>query len=134
MCLVSLGFREHTLISTHMEFVLIVTGAATASMLAQFIAPLQVLRLTYGEAPADAVSVALARHWGLLLFCIGVLLIYAAFHPVVRGPIVILAAVEKVGFVACVLGTSLRKRPVVAVLAAGDALMVVIYGLYLAGL
>jgi hypothetical protein len=45
------------------------------------------------------------------------LLIYAVFHPPVRDSTVIFAAVEKVGFVACVLGTSLRKRPVAAAMA-----------------
>jgi hypothetical protein len=75
-----------------------------------------------------------ARHWGLLLFCVGALLIYAGFHPAVRKPAVVLASVEKAGFVACVFGTSLRRRPAVAMMAAADAVMVLLYGLYLSGL
>src|SRR5262249_36134606 len=69
------------MIAMHIELILIVTGVATATMLIQFFAPLPVLRLIYGEAPTDGVTVALARHWGLLIFCVGVLLIYAAFSP-----------------------------------------------------
>ena len=51
-----------------------------------------------------------------------------------REAAVVLASVEKVGFVACVFGTSLRQRPIVAIMAAGDAFMVLIYVLYLVGL
>jgi hypothetical protein len=56
------------------------------------------------------------------------------FHPPLRAPAVVLASVEKVGFVACVLCTSLRKRAMVAIMAAADAFMVLIYALYLVGL
>ena len=121
------------MIGTHIEFILIITGAATAIMLGQFVAPSQVLRIIYGEAPTDAVSVALARHWGLLIFCVGVLLIYAAFHPPVRYPTIVFAVTEKVGLGACVLGTSLRRHTVAAVIAAADLLMALVYVLYLAG-
>ena len=74
------------MITTHIELILIVTGAATATMLSQFFAPLPVLRLIFGEAPIDVVSVTLARHWGLLIFCAGALLIYAAFYPRFASP------------------------------------------------
>ena len=122
------------MIAAHIELILLVTGGATAIAVAQLIAPLQLLRLTYGEAPVDPVSVALARHWGLLIFCVGVLLIYAAFHPPIRVPIMVFAMIEKVGFAACVLGTSLRRRRAAAAMAAADLLMAVVYGLYFAGL
>src|SRR5262249_50841394 len=103
-------------------------------MRVQFVAPSWILRHAFREVPSGAVSIALARHWGLLLFCIGALLIYAGFRPAVRKPAVLLASIEKAGFVACVLGTSLRHPPVVALLAIADAFMLLIYGLYLSGL
>lgn len=58
----------------------------------------------------DAASLALTRHWGLLVFLIGALLIYAAFHPGVRDPVVFIAAVEKIALGVIVLGTSLRRH------------------------
>jgi len=76
---------------------------------------------------------ALARHWGLLLFCVGALLVYSAFHFPLRVPAVVLALIEKAGFVACVFGTSLRQRPMALIMAAGDAVMVLVYALYLVG-
>lgn len=122
------------MIAAHIELILVVTGAATAIAVGQLIAPLRFLRLTYGEAPVDPVSVALARHWGLLIFCVGALLICAAFRPAIRVPIMVFAMIEKLGFAACILGTSLRKRRGAAAMAAADLLMAVVYGLYFAGL
>ena len=86
------------MIAAHIEQILIVTGAATALAVAQFVAPPQVLRLTYGQAPSDAASLMLARHWGLLIGCIGILLIYSAFYTPVRVPVMVFAVIEKVAF------------------------------------
>ena len=121
------------MITSNIELILIVTGVLTGSMVVQFVAPSWVARHTFGEAPSGAASIALARHWGLLLFCVGALLVYSAFHPAVREPAVVLASVEKAGFVACVFGTSLRKRPIISMMAAADALMTLVYVLYLLG-
>ena len=121
------------MIAAHIELILIVTGSATATMLTQFFAPLPVLRLIYGEAPTDRISVALARHWGLLIFCVGALLIYAAFYPSVRAPILVFAIIEKIGLGVCMLGTSLPGQGIAAVLAAADLLMALVYVLYLSG-
>jgi len=121
------------MIGAHIELILIVTGALTAIVLLQFVAPAQVLRVTYGEAPTDEVSIALARHWGLLVFLVGALLIYAAFHASVRSPAMVVAAIEKAALGLGVFGTSLRTHPVVAAIAAGDSLIALVYVLYLAG-
>jgi hypothetical protein len=83
------------MIGRHIEIILIVTGATTAMALAQFIAPASVSRIIYGAAPTEVVGIALVRHWGLLVFLVGVLLIYAAFHPALREPATVVAAVEK---------------------------------------
>jgi hypothetical protein len=56
------------MIGTHIELILIVTGALTAVVaLLQFIVPVPMLRVIYGKAPLDEVSLFLARHWGLLV-------------------------------------------------------------------
>ena len=44
------------MIAAHIEPILIVTGAMTAIALIQFIAPLPILRMIFGEAPTDAIS------------------------------------------------------------------------------
>jgi hypothetical protein len=65
------------MIANHIQLILIVTGAFTAIAFGQFFAPAKLLRLIYGQTQADAASVMLARHWGLLVGCVGFLLIYA---------------------------------------------------------
>jgi hypothetical protein len=122
------------MISGHIELILVVTGAVTAVALFQFIAPAPVLSMMYGEAPTDKVGLAVARHWGLLTFLIGALLIYAAFHSSVRGPVMVAAVIEKAALGLGIFGTSLRSHPAAASAAAGDSLIALIYVLYLAGL
>jgi hypothetical protein len=122
------------MIGAHIELILIVTGAITAIALLQLIAPVSVLRMIYGEAPTDEVGLAVARHWGLLIFLVGALLVYSAFHPSVRGPAMVVAVIEKAAVGLGVLGTSLRRHRVAAAIAAGDSLIALVYVLYLAGL
>ena len=76
---------------------------------------------------------AVARHWGLLTFLIGALLIYAAFHPLVRGPVMVVGVIEKAALGLGIFGTSLRSHPAAALAAAGDSLIALVYVLYLAG-
>ena len=121
------------MIAAHIEPILIVTGTVTAFTLIQLIAPLRILRTIFGETPTDAISLGLARHWGLVIFCVGVLLIYAAFHPAVRDPAMVFAAAEKATLGAGVLGTSLRRHVIAAAIAAGDSLIALVYIAYLAG-
>jgi len=121
------------MIGMHIELILIVTGALTAVALVQFFAPGPMLRMIFGEAPRDLPGLALARHWGLLIFLVGALLIYAAFHPPVRGPAVLLAAIEKIALGVGVLVTPLRRRPLAEAIAVGDSFIALVYVLYLAG-
>jgi hypothetical protein len=121
------------MIGAHIELILVVTGAITAIAVLQFIAPAPVLGIIYGKAPTDEVGLAVARHWGLLVFLVGALLIYAAFHPQVRSPVMLVAVIEKAALALGVFGTSLRTHPAAAAIAAGDSLIALIYVLYLAG-
>ena len=121
------------MIGAHIELILIVTGAVTATALLQFIAAAPVLRMIFGEAPTDKVGLAVARHWGLLTFLIGALLIYAAFHSSVRVPVMVVAVIEKAALALGIFSSSLRSHPVAASAAAGDSLIAIIYIFYLAG-
>jgi hypothetical protein len=121
------------MVGAHIELILVVPGAITAIALLQFIAPAPVLRMIYGEAPTDKVGLAVARHWGLLAFLVGALLIYAAFYPPIRDPVMVVAIIEKAALGLGVFGTSLRLHPAAAAAAAGDSVIALIYVLYLAG-
>jgi hypothetical protein len=121
-------------IGANIQPILIVTGAITASMLLQYVAPQPVLRLVYGaDAPTEPVALLLARQWGLLVFCIGALLIYAAFHAEMRAPVMVAAVVEKVALAVALLSPAMRNRGMARMVALGDLAMALIYVLYLVG-
>jgi len=120
------------MIGAHIESILVTTGVLTAMALIMFFAPVPGLRGICGAAaPTDAISIALARHWGLLIFCVGAFIVYAAYHPAVRAPAMVFAAVEKIALGVGVLCTSLCAHRVAAIIAVGDTLIALIYVFYL---
>jgi hypothetical protein len=114
------------------DWVLLVTGLATASALVLFLAPVAATNLLFGQAPADAPGRVIVRHWGLLVGLVGALLVYAAYHAEIRVPTLCVAVVEKVAFALGVILSPLRRRPSVFAVALADAGMAAVYLWYLA--
>src|SRR5262249_61443475 len=106
-------------------------GLAIAGVLVMFVAPVPVMKLLFGKAPSDVLSLFIARHWGLLVCLVGALLIYAAYHAEVRVPTLIVAIVEKVVLVLGLLISPLRRRPTVLAMALADAGMSAVCVMYL---
>lgn len=106
---------------------LVVTGAITASVVVVAILPQTALRLVFGAGRVDALTVLIARHWGLLVALVGGLLIYAAYNPEVRTPVMIAAIVEKFAIGLLVLGSTFRNKPGAALVAGADAAMALLY-------
>ena len=122
------------MLAAHIELILLITGVATAGVLVVFVAPVPVMKVLFGQAPSDALSLFIARHWGLLVSLVGALLIYAAYHAEVRVPTLIVAIVEKVALVLGALISRFRQRPTVLAMARADAGMSAVYVMYLTGL
>ena len=112
--------------------ILIVTGALTLLALAALVAPVAVLRAVFGDAAPDGVTRAITRHWGLLVALFGALLVYAGYHPELRAPVMVAAAVEKLG-VGAIFGLSLPRRPLLLAIVAGDVIMAILYLVILGG-
>jgi len=111
-------------VSAHVGTVLLLVGVYTLLALPQLLAPrLALARLTFGVQTDDAFTLLLARHWALLAALLGGLLVYAAFHPAVQGPALLLGAVEKLGLSALVFLGRWKRTPAASRLAAVDALM-----------
>jgi hypothetical protein len=113
--------------------ILLITGLATAGALVVFLAPATMMKMLFGQAHSDALSL-LARHWGLLVSLVGALLIYAAYHAEVRVPAMVVAIAEKVPFVLTLFMSPFRGRPAVLLMALADAGMAAVYLVCLAGL
>ena len=119
------------MIDKHFSKILIVTGLITMLPIVMFFFPWAMLNL-FGLNVGREAGVPFTKHWGLLAFCFGALLVYSAKHVELRRPIVIAAAIEKIGL--CVIiamawnEPSLQAlRPILFV----DGLIVLIYGVWL---
>jgi len=122
------------MIERHIKLILLITGIITGSMIAAFFAPAIVLNQLFAEPPSDAVSLAITRHWGLLVFCFGGLLVWSAYRPEIRKPVLVFTIVEKVALVLGILLLPLPLKSGAYVAAGTDATFSIIYLLYLAGL
>jgi len=113
------------------KLILYVSGIVTMMPGLQFLAPTLFLEAS-GMQVGDATGLFFVRHWGLLVFCLGALLVYAAWRADIRRPVMFAAAGEKFGLVAVVL-TSWGDPALKGLhLAAGfDAACVVLYMVYL---
>ena len=123
------------LIADHIAPILTVTGIVTGLVVLQFFFPQKVLKLLSKIEMRDEAGIFFARHWGLLAFSMGGLLVYAADHPELRAPVMLFAAIEKAGLVGFVILHA--KRPYTQGLrlaAVFDGLCVLMYAAYLAGL
>ena len=119
------------MIDKHFSKILIVTGLITMLPIVMFFFPWAMLNL-FGLNVGREAGVPFTKHWGLLAFCFGALLVYSAKHVELRRPIVIAAAIEKIGL--CVIiamawnEPSLQAlRPILFV----DGIIVLIYGVWL---
>ena len=122
------------MLAAQIEWILLVTGLATAGALVLCLAPVATMKMLFGQAPSDALSILIVRHWGLLVCLVGALLIYAAYHAEIRVPTLIVAIAEKAAFALGVYVSPFRRRPTVLVMALADASMAAMYLMYLTGL
>ena len=119
------------MLAAQIELILVLTGRATASARVLVLSPVTMMRMLFGQAPSDALSILIVRHWGLLVGLVGTLLIYAAYHAEIRVPMLIVAIVEKAAFALGVFFSPFHRRPTVFVMALADAGMAAVYLIYL---
>jgi hypothetical protein len=122
------------MLTAQIELILWITGLATTGALLLFLAPGPMMKALFGQVPGDVLSLFIARHWGLLVGLVGVLLIYAAYRAEVRVPVLVVAIAEKAVFALGMFLSPLRRRPAVFVMALADTGMAAVYLIYLIGL
>jgi hypothetical protein len=122
---------EPAMIAKHFAKILYVCGVITLLPIALFFMPWPVFSAT-GMMMTSNTGILFAKHWGLMAACFGGLLIYAGMHPEVRRPIVIAAAIEKLGLcVIIAVGWNDRGYEPFHSTLFVDGLMVILFGLYL---
>jgi hypothetical protein len=122
------------MVAAQIELILLLTGVATAGAVVVSLAPVVMMKIVFGQAPSDLLSLLIVRHWGLLVGLLGALLIYAAYHAEVRIPTLIVAIVEKAAIALGVFISPFRRRPEAFVVALADSGMATVYLMYLIGL
>jgi hypothetical protein len=78
--------------------ILYITGIITMLPVLQFILPHFMLQ-QQGLSAGNDTGLLFAQHWGLLVFCIGGLIVYAANNPTFRTPVLVVAIIEKLGLI-----------------------------------
>jgi len=117
----------------NIQWILIVCGAATRSMLVIALAPRFAARFIFGEELATPSSLLIARNWGAMIFVSGLLLIASAGHPDFRLPIMLNAIAGKLGFTLLVFAGGKRylAKPAFP-MAIADLAIVLLFVVYLA--
>ena len=119
-------------IVVNMNWLLIVCGVLTASMLLPMIAPRFAFNNMFGEVADGPLGELLMRNWGQMIFATGLLLIYAAYYEDTRLPILMFAACTKLTFAVLVLSHHERyARKLAMLVAVGDLGMVGLFAWYL---
>lgn len=119
-------------IVANMKWIMMVSGILTSTMIYAAIAPEAAMESTFGEPLKDPVAQIVIRNWGALIAIVGGMLLYGAFVPSSRSPILVIAGASKVVFIGLVLSHGsryLRYQAGTAVVI--DSLMVVLFAWYL---
>ncbi|MDR3495666.1 MAG: hypothetical protein P4L82_13800 [Ancalomicrobiaceae bacterium] len=119
-------------IADHIRTVLLVSGIFTLLPIVVFLLPTRGPRLLFGVDAPDGAGGLLTRHWSLLAPSLGALLIYAAWHPELRAPLMLAAGIEKAGLVGLIVADwkkphTAGMRPIVII----DLVIVSAYAIYL---
>ena len=118
------------ILTDNIQWVLLVCGLLTFSMIQAVFAPRAVMQSYFGEAPDSKAADLLVRNWGALVAAGGLLLIYAGFNPDIRPPVLIFIGAGKLVFIALVLmaGNPTRQARLAIVI---DGLMIALFAAYL---
>ena len=73
------------------------------------------------------------RHWGVLVFVVGCLIIYSAYAPAIRAPVLIAAAVEKFALGLLVFFGPVKRTSGMTTSAVVDGVFAILYVVILVG-
>jgi uncharacterized protein with PQ loop repeat len=122
------------MLRSSIEWILIISGLITAvAGLVALLFPHFQLRSTYEVENPASIAVFFVMHWGLLVFVVGCLIIYSAYTPAIRVPILIAAAIEKFALGLLVFFGPVRRTSGMTTSAVVDGVFAILYVLYLVG-
>ena len=123
------------MLAASIGWILVVSGVITAGagLAALFFSHL-FLRLGFSvESPISSL-VFFVRHWGVLIFVVGALIIYSAYAAEIRTPVLTAAAIEKFAIGLLTFFGPMKPTSAMTAIAIGDGAFAILYVVYLSGL
>src|SRR5215469_13203371 len=96
--------------------------------------PSSVFAIGVRSQKSASATVLFVRHWGVLIFAVATLIVYSAYVPTVRAPVLAAAAIEKFAVGLLIFFGPMKRTSAMTALALGDGAFAVLYVAYLAGL
>ncbi len=120
------------IIAKHINWLMLISGTLTYTMIYAAIAPEAALMSYFGESISGPVAEIVVRNWGALITLMGSMLIYGAFHAVHRTFVITLALISKVIFIGLVLSLGSQYLDKAGVAIGFDTMVVLLFIIYLA--
>jgi len=123
------------MLASSIGWILVASAIITAGAgLAALFFPHLFLRLGFGvESPISSL-VFFVRHWGVLILAIAALIVYSAYAPTVRAPVLAAAASEKFAIGLLTFFGPMKRTTAMTAIAVGDGAFAILYVAYLVGL
>ena len=122
------------MLASSIGWILVGSGIITAvAGLAALLFPHLFLRLGFG-VESTSPFVFFVQHWGVLIFAVGALIVYSAYVPTVRAPVLVAAAIEKFAIGLLTFFGPMKRTTAMTAIAIGDGAFAILYVAYLAGL
>lgn len=118
------------LITANIKWILLVSGALTATMLYAAIDPQAAMMTSFGATLEGPLAEIIVRSWGLMVTLIGAMIILSAFRPKYRRLVMSAAAIGKAFLITMIIiqgGAIMTAAMPVVVF---DALVVLIFAAY----
>ena len=123
------------MLTSSIGWILVVSGVITAGGgLAALLLPHLFLRLGFGVESPDSSAVFFVRHWGVLISAVAGLIVYSAYAPATRTPVLVAAAIEKFAMGLVVFFGPVKRTSAMTAIATIDGVFGVLYVAYLAEL
>ena len=121
------------IIANIINWIMLVSGALTCTILYVAVAPQAALRTMFGATLEGPLAEIIVRSWGTLIVLVGAMLIYGAYDSAARPLILTVAAGSKLVFIGLVLTYGRQYLGHAGVAVVSDSLMVVLFTAYLIG-
>jgi len=123
------------MLASSIDWILVASGIITVvAGLAALLFPHLFLRSGFGVESPISPLVFFVRHWGVLISVIGALIVYSAYDPTVRAPVLAAAAIEKFAIGFLTFFGPMKRTTAMTAMAVGDGAFAILYVAYLAGL